>query len=157
MQVMDANDWEMEKRRFERVAYPVGVRAAKRAFKKWPERKRADAEAEFLAKLWDQWARLLNKGRDPEPLLWPLIHWARNWVRYDRRLAGRPRNLDIQDYRAGMVQHLMDGRGKLKPHDRAARFNGFLDWAGQAKTDDPAALVAALEQVGLTLDEYLAA
>jgi hypothetical protein len=35
--------------------------------------------------------------------------------------------------------------------------NGFLDWTGQATTDDPAALVAALEQSGLTLDEYLAA
>jgi hypothetical protein len=38
-------DWEFEKRRFEQVAFPFALRAAKRAFKKWPERKRADAEA----------------------------------------------------------------------------------------------------------------
>jgi hypothetical protein len=154
---MDAIDWEMEKRRFERVAYPFALRAAQRAFRRWPERKRADAEAEFLAKMWDQWRRLLERGRDPEPLLWPLLHWAKQWVRYDRRLSGRSQNIDIQDYRTGMVQHLMDQRGQLKPHERSARINGFLDWAGMAKTDDPGALVAALEQAGLTLEEYLAA
>jgi hypothetical protein len=150
-------NWDAERERFTEVAYPFALRSAKRAFKKWPERKRADAEAEFMAKMWDQWKRLLDKGSDPVPLLWPLIHWARQWVRYDRRLAGRAHNIDIQDYRAGMVQHVMDGRGQLKPHDRAARINGFLDWAGEARTDDPSALVAALEQAGLTLDEYLAA
>ena len=56
-------DWEMEKQRFERVAYPFALRAAKRAFKGWHERKRADAEAEFMAKMWDQWKRLLDKGQ----------------------------------------------------------------------------------------------
>jgi hypothetical protein len=110
-----------------------------------------------MAKMWDQWSRLLLKGQDPEPLLWPLIHWARQWVRYDRRLSGRPRNLDIQDYRAGMTHHLMDARGKLKPHERSARINGFLDWSAPARTDDPAKLVAALEAAGLTLEEFLAA
>jgi hypothetical protein len=157
MRTMNEIDWEMEQDRFMAVAYPFALRAAKRAFKRWHKRKRADAEAEFMAKVWHQWKRLLDKGRDPEPLRWPLIHWARQWVRYDRRLSGRSRNIDIQDYRAGIVQHLMDGRGQLHPHDRSDRINGFLDWAGQAKTDDPAALVAALEQAGLTLDEYLAA
>ena len=35
----------------------------------------------------------------------------------------------------------MDGQGQPKPHERAARINGFLDWTGQARTDDPAELV----------------
>jgi|GEM_PF-2331467 len=154
---METIDWAAEHERFERLALPFALKAAKRAFKNWHERKRDDAEAEFLAKVWDQWARLLMRGKDPEPLLWPLLHWAKQWVRYDRRIAGRPRNLDIQDYRAGMTQHLMDGRGKLQPHDRADSINGWLDWAGRARTDDPAELASALELAGMTLDEYLAA
>jgi len=140
-----------------RVAYPFAVRAASQAFRKFHDRKRPDAEAEFMAKLWDQWARLLMRGKDPEPLLWPLIHWAKQWVRYDRRIAGRPRNLDIEDYRTGMQRHLMNGRGRLQPHERSDRLNGFLDWTGQARTDDPAELAAALEQADLSLEEYLAA
>ena len=157
MNTSETIDWAAEQRRFEQVAYPFAVRAAKRAFKKWHERKRADAEAEFMAKVWDQWARLLLRGKDPEPMLWPLIHWAKQWVRYDRRIAGRPRNLDIEDYRAGMTRHLMDERGQPRPHERSDRINAFLDWTGQARTDDPAELAAALLQAGMTLEEYLAA
>jgi hypothetical protein len=157
MQVMETINWDAERERFEQVAYPFALRAAKRAVKKWPERKKDDAEAEFLAKLWDQWKRLLDKGRDPEPLLWPLLYWAKKWVYQDRRLSGRPRNIDIQDYRAGMVQHLMDCRGRLKPHERSARINGFLDWTGQARTDDSGELIAALETAGMSLEEYLSA
>src|SRR4051812_12980059 len=128
MSTTEAIDWDAEKQRFERVAYPSALRAARRAFKSWHERKRDDAEAEFLANVWDQWARLLLKGRDPEPLLWPLIHWAKQWVRYDRKIGGPGRNPDVFDYRAGLTRHLMDGRGSLTPHDRAAPINGWLDW-----------------------------
>ena len=144
---------ESEQQRFMRVAYPYAHRAARRAFRRWHERKRADAEAEFMAKMWDQWKRLLERGKDPEPLLWPLIHWAKQWVRYDRRIAGRAPHPDVYDCRAGLVQHLMDGRGRLRPHDRADRRNGFLSWTGAARTDDPAALVAALEEFGLTTED----
>jgi len=150
-------DWETEKQRFERVAYPFAVRAARRAFRRWPEQKRLDAEAEFMAKLWDQWKRLLDKGRDPEPLLWPLLYWSKHWCFQDRRLSGRPRNIDIQDYRAGMTCHPLDGQGQPRPHDRAAPIKGWLDWTGVAHTDDPGELVEALEQAGMSLEEYLAA
>src|SRR4051812_15638429 len=109
-------DWDAEKRRYMAVAYPFAVRAARRAFRRFPERLRDDSEAEFQAKLWDQWKRLLERGSDPEPLLWPLLHWARQWVRYDRRIAGRPRNLDIQDYRTGMTRHLLTEQGQPEPH-----------------------------------------
>jgi hypothetical protein len=44
----------------------------------------------------------------------------------------------------------MDGRGKLQPHDRSARIKGFLDWSGVSRTDNPAALVEALDALGLT-------
>ena len=43
-----------------------------------------------------------------------------------------------------MTRHLMDGRGQPRPHDRADPINGWLDWTGQARTDDPAELAAAL-------------
>src|SRR3954466_6448677 len=105
MSTIDTINWDVERERFERVAYPFALGGARRAFGGWHERKRDDAEAEFLAKMWDQWMRLLLKGTDPEPLLWPLIHWAKQWVRYERHLAGRPRNIDIQDYRTGMTRH----------------------------------------------------
>lgn len=157
MSTIETINWDLERERFERVAYPFALRAAKRAFKAWHERKRDDAEAEFLAKMWDQWARLLVKGQDPEPMLWPLIHWAKMWVRYDRKIGGRGRNPDVFDYRAGMTRHLMDGRGQPTPHERADPINGWLDWTGQARTDDPGELAAALEQAGITMDEYVAA
>jgi len=154
---METIDWAAEKERFERVAYLFALRAAKRAVRGWHSRKKDDAIQEFMAKMWDQWARLIMRGKDPEPLLWPLIHWAKQWIYQDRRLSGRPHNIDIQDYRSNMTQHLMDGRGRLKPHDRADRINGFLDWAGVARTDDPAELAAALEMAGMTPEEYFAA
>ena len=86
-----------------------------------------------------------------------MLHWAKQWVRYDRRIAGRPRNIDIQDYRANMVRHLLDGRGQPRPHERADPINGWLDWTGQARTDDPGELAAALEAAGMTAEEYFAA
>jgi hypothetical protein len=52
-----------------------------------------------------------------------------------------------------MVQHIMDG-GKLQPHDRADRNNGFLDWSATARTDDPSDLAAALETTGLSLSQF---
>lgn len=157
MDLIVAIDWTAEQRRFMESAHPFAVRAARRAFKNWHERKRDDAEAEFVAKVWDQWARLLVRGRDPEPLLWPLLHWVKMWVRYDRKIGGRGRNPDVFDYRARMTRHLLDGRGRPTPHDRAAPINGWLDWTGQARIDDPAELASALERAGMTLDEYLAA
>ena len=66
-------DWQVEKDRFERVAYPFALRAAKRAVRGWHPRKQDDGIQEFLAKTWDQWSRLLAKGKDPEPMLWPLL------------------------------------------------------------------------------------
>jgi hypothetical protein len=151
---MSSINWSAEHKRFLAVAYERALRAARRAFRGWPDSKRDDAQAEFMAKLWDEWSRLVLRGKNPVPLLYPLLFWAKRWVQFDRRLAGRPRNLDIQDFRARMTQHLMDGRGKLQPHDRADRVNGFLDWSGTARTDDPCELAAALEETGVTLAQF---
>lgn len=151
---MSTINWEHEKQRFMAVAFDKSQRAARRAFRHFPDSKRDDAEAEFIGKVWDQWWRVAERGNDPVPLLYPFIHWAKRWVSYDRRIAGRPRNLDIQDYRTGMVQHLMDGRGKLEPHDRSDRRNDFMDWSGIARTDDPCDLAAALETSGVTLSQW---
>jgi hypothetical protein len=151
---MNTINWQAEQDRFVAVAYDKAVRAAKRAFRGWPDSKRDDAEAEFIGKVWDQWWRVVERGKDPEPMLYPFLHWAKRWVAYDRRIAGRPRNIDIQDYRAGMAQHLIDGRGKLEPHDRSDRRNAFMDWSGAARTDDPSTLAAALESSGINLAQF---
>jgi hypothetical protein len=151
---MSTINWQVEHERFMAVANEPALRAAGRAFRGWPDSKREDAEAEYISKVWSQWMCRLMLSKDPEPLLYPFLHWAKRWVQYDRRIAGRPRNIDIQDYRAGMVRHLMDGRGKLEPHDRSDRRNGFMDWTSAARTDDPSDLAAALETSGVTLSQW---
>ena len=81
---------EVTQERFVEVAYPTTLRATQRAFRSWHERKRADAIQECVAKLWDEWIRLVNRGKNPEPLLNGLIKYAILWVKYDRRLSGHP-------------------------------------------------------------------
>lgn len=147
---------ETEQQRFERVAYPRTLGAARKAFKGWHERKRDDAVQECLAKMWDQWIRLVERGGDPEPILHGLIKYAVLWVRYDRRIAGRARMYDVFDYRAGMKQQQLDGQGHASPSERGDSENGWIDWGLEAG-DNPAELAAALEQAGLTIEEYLAA
>jgi len=141
--------------RFVQVAYPTTLRAAQRAFKSWHERKRADAIQESVAKLWDEWVRLVNRGKNPEPLLNGLIKFAILWVRYDRRLSGRSRNIDVMDYRAGMKQQEISGKGEVSPTDRSDKNNGWIDWAVSARSDDPAQLASALEEVGLSLEDWV--
>ena len=141
--------------RFVEVAYPTTLRAAQRAFKSWHEPKRQDAVQECLAKMWDQWVRLVNRGRNPEPMLNGLIRYAIMWVRYDRRLSGRSRNIDLMDYRAGMKQQKLSGKGEASPSDRSDKNNGWIDWAVCARSDDPTLLAIALEEVGLSLEEWV--
>jgi hypothetical protein len=59
---------EVAQERFIEVAYPSTLRAAHRAFKSWHERKRADAIQECIAKMWDQWIRLVNRGAQPRAI-----------------------------------------------------------------------------------------
>ena len=156
MSTSETIDWQAEQDRFMRVAHERTVAAAHAAFRKWHSRKRDDAVAEMVAKMWDQWERLLIRGKDPEPMLWPLIHRARMWVRYDRKIAGRGRSPDVFDYRANMTRQDLDGQGKARPSERSARINGWLDWSLDARADDPAELAAALEAAGLTLEDWAA-
>ena len=79
-----------------------------------------------LAKLWQQWVLLVNRGRNPEPLLNGLIKYAILWVRYDRRIAGRARNIDVTDYRSGMKQQRIEWQGRGIP-DRSKRQDEWLD------------------------------
>jgi hypothetical protein len=147
---------ETEQQRFERVAYPRTLGAARKAFKGWHERKRDDAIQECLAKMWDQWIRLVERGGDPEPILHGLIKYAVLWVRYDRKIAGRARMFDVFDYRAKMTRQHLDAQGKASPADRSDSGNGWIDW-GLESGDDPAEMIAALEQVGLSIEQFLAA
>ena len=146
---------QVAQERFVEVAYPRTLRAAQRAFKSWHEPKRQDSVQECLAKMWDQWVRLVKRGRNPEPLLNGLIKFAILWVRYDRRLSGRARSFDVMDYRAGMKQQKLSGKGEASPSDRSDKNNGWIDWAVSARSDDPAQLASALEEVGLSLEDWM--
>lgn len=147
---------EAEQDRFMRVAYPRTLGAVRKTFKRWHERKRDDAIQECLSKMWDSWIRLVERGGDPEPILHGLIKYAVLWVRYDRRVAGRARMYDVYDYRAGMQKQHLDAQGKASPADRSDPENGWIAW-GLESGDDLAAMAAALEQAGMTADQYLAA
>ena len=78
------------------------------------------------------------------------------WVRYDRKIAGRGRGIDVFDYRANMTRQDLDGQGKAHPSERSDRINGWLDWGIDASADHPAELVAALDAVGITSATYAA-
>src|SRR3954467_1080500 len=97
-------DWTIEQERFEKLAYRRALNAARKAFKAWHERKRDDAVAEMIAKVWATWRYNLEKGKDPVALLAVNIHWAILFVRYDRKISGRARSFDVYDYRAGMTR-----------------------------------------------------
>jgi hypothetical protein len=141
--------------RFVQVAYPRALREAHKAFKSWHERKRLDCQQEFLGKLWQEWLLLVNRGRNPEPLLNGLIKYAILWVRYDRRIAGRARNIDVTDYRSGMKQQQISSRGEVSPTDRSDQMNNWIDWNVKAKTDDPSDLAAAIEEAGISLEQWV--
>ncbi|MDB5352699.1 MAG: hypothetical protein JWN86_3946 [Planctomycetota bacterium] len=142
-------DWTIEHERFERVAYHRTLDAAKRAFKGWHERKRDDAVSEMVAKMWDQWSRLLERGKDPEGMVKTLIKWAILWVRYDRKVAGRARGIDVYDYRAGMTRQDLDGQGRPHPTERGDRQNARIDWRGVKLDNDPALWAEAKDELGL--------
>lgn len=148
-------DWIAEHDRFLALAYQRAERAARRAFKPWPDRKRDDAIAEMIGKVWATWVYNLEKGKDPVALLGPNIHFAILWVRYDRKIAGRGRNPDVYDYRAGMKRQMLSGQGKASPTDRSNPDNFWIDW-GLSRGDDPAETVAALEGAGMTWAAYAA-
>ncbi|MEO6808380.1 MAG: hypothetical protein ABI353_04640 [Isosphaeraceae bacterium] len=151
---MDRFDWEIEKGRFETIAYQRAMKVAKRAFRRWPERKREDAIAEFVAKVWATWVYNVEKGKDPVALLGPNMHWAILWVRYDRKVSGRARTPDVYDYRAGLRRQQLDGQGHLSPTDQGDPLNSWIDW-GVDTGDDPAALAAALEMTGMSLEDWM--
>jgi hypothetical protein len=142
-------DWSIEHRRFERLAYRWALAAAKRAFRKWHERKRDDAVAEMVAKVWATWRFNVEKGKDPVALLGANIHWAILWVRYDRRIVGRARSIDVFDYRAQMKRQNLDGQGRPHPTERGIRENHWIDWRGVGIDDDPARWAEARDLMGV--------
>jgi hypothetical protein len=150
---MNTLDWEQEQQRFVAVAYGRTQAAAKRAFRGWPAWKRPDAEAEFMGKVWDQWRRLVERDKNPAPLLYALIWWAKKWVCYDRRISGRSRMPDVFDYRANMKRQLLSEQGQPSPSDRSDPANPWIDW-GLAAGDNPADLAAALETTGITMSQF---
>ena len=156
MNVIKVIDWKVEQDKFMDVAYKRTMAAARTAFKRWHRRKRDDAVSEMTAKMWDQWSRLLVRGKGPERMLKTLLKWAILWVRYDRRVAGRAKNIDVYDYRAGMRRQQLSGQGRASPTDRSDPENDRINWAVDAGADDPGELFAALDAVGLTWAAYAA-
>jgi hypothetical protein len=59
------------------------------------------------------------------------------------------------DFRAGMRQQGLSSKGEVSPTDRSHKNNGWIDWTVKAKTDDPALLCSALEEVGLSLEDWV--
>lgn len=141
---------ETEQDRFMRLACDRTVKVARKTFRRWSESKRDDAVQETVAKMWDQWIRLVQRGFDPEPIIGGLIHFAIMFVRYDRRLSGRSRQADVYDYRAGMKQQRLSGQGNASPTDRSDPMNSWITWR-LAGGDDPARLVAAVDEARLCL------
>ena len=149
-----AIDWNTEHEKFMRIAYARTLTAARKAFRSWPEWKIDDALAETIAKCWDSYSRVLLRGRDPEPLLAGIVRFSVLWTRYDRKVAHRSRTPDVYDYRAGFRRQDLSGQGQATPSERSSRDNGFIEW--QTDTgDDPSELAAALEEHGLTLEDWL--
>jgi hypothetical protein len=144
-----------EQERFMAVAYARTLRAAQKAFKHWHSRKKADCLQECMTKMWYQWKCCLDQGKDPAAMIGPLIHWAIMHVRYDRKVSGRARGFDVQDYRSRMKQQLLSGKGEASPTDRSDRQNGWINWTVSARADDPSELGAALEGAGLSLEAWL--
>ena len=54
-----------------------------------------------------------------------------------------------------MKQQGISGKGMVSPTDRSDKMNGWIDWAVKAKTDDPALLASALEEAGISLEEWV--
>jgi hypothetical protein len=146
-------NWEQEKQRFMKIAYPATLKAARRAFWRWRYDKRDDAVQECLAKMWDQWSRLVQNGKNPQKMIGSLIKFAILWVKFDRKIAGRARTPDIYDYRAGFKQQQFSDDGQACPSDRADAANPWIDWNVHTG-DSPADLAAALETTGITLSQW---
>src|SRR4051812_42007761 len=125
-------NWEREQQRFVDVAFEKTQKAARRAFWHWRSDKRDDAIQECQGKMWDQWSRLLQRGKNPEPMLGCLIKFALLWVRYDRKIAGRARRPDVLDYRAGFKQQLLSEQGQAAPTDRSGPEVPWLNFDLQA-------------------------
>jgi hypothetical protein len=129
MRTMDA----AEQRRFMETAYPRALRAARRAFKRRPRRKRQDAIAETVGKVRMTWVLNMEKGKDPMGLLGPNIHWAILWVRYDRKIAGRARGFGVFDDRANRRRQqllVIEATVALRASVRAYRRAPKAGWIG---------------------------
>jgi hypothetical protein len=150
---MNTINWNVEHEKFMTLAFPATEKAAKRAFWHWRDDKRDDAIAECHGKMWDQWSRLLLRGKNPETMIGSLIKFALLWVRYDRKIGGRARTPDLFDYRAGYKQQQISDQGAANPADRADSNNAWINWHVQTG-DDPCALAAALETSGVNLSQW---
>jgi hypothetical protein len=148
-----AMNWKAEHDRFMTIAYPATQKAARRAFWHWKSNKRDDAIQECHAKMWDQWSRLLLRGKNPETMIGSLLKFALLWVRYDRKLGGRARTPDVYDYRAGFKQQQFADDESACPSDRADAANGWIKWNVQSD-DNPLDLAAALETSGVSLAQW---
>jgi hypothetical protein len=146
-------NWQVEHETYLSHAFPAAQKAALRAFWHWREDKRTEAIQEAHAKMWDQWSRLLLRGKRPETMIGSLIKFAILWVRYDRKLGGRARTPDVFDFRSGFKQQLLGDDGQACPSDRADAANPWINW-DVSSGDSPSDLAAALEETGISLAQW---
>ena len=147
---------ESEQDRFVRLAYARTVAAARKAVRSWHARKQEDAIQKCLAKMWDSYSRLLQRGKTPKTMISGLVKYAILWVRYDRKIGGRSRRPDVYDYRSGFARQMLCDRGQATPTGRSSAENSWIDWT-LSDGDDPADMVMATEGTGLSLAGYYAA
>jgi hypothetical protein len=151
---MNEIDWKQQQRRFMSIAYEPTMKAARRAFWKWPEHKREDATQTCIAMMWQQWVRVSKAGKKPESMLGTLIKFACLHVKYDRPVSieKRARSFDLFDYRAKMTRQMLSDEG-AEPTDRSDPRNSWIKWDVQAG-DDPCDLAGALETTGVSLAQW---
>ncbi len=152
---MSTINWSIEHEQFLILALPAAHKAARRAFSHWRHDRRDDAIQECLAKMWDQWSRLLLRGKHPETMIGSLIKFALLWVRYDRRISivERARTPDVFDSRSGYKQQQFSDDGQACPADRADPMNPWIDWE-VSSGDSPLDLAAAIETTGVSLAQF---
>jgi hypothetical protein len=150
---MSKINWNVEHATYLTHAFPAAQKAALRAFWHWRQDKRDDAIQECHAKMWDQWSRLLLRGKRPEKMIGSLIKFAILWVRYDRKLSGRARMPDVYDFRSGFKQQQFSDDGQASPTDRADPMNPWINWEVQTG-DNPPDLAAALQTTGVSVAQW---
>ena len=125
---MNNLNWEQEHKRFMTVAYDRTKKAAKRAFWDGTIANALMPSPSASARCGISGQGSFCRGRNPEPMTSALIKYALLCVRYDRKIGGRARNLDVYDFKATMNRQILSDQGKPAPTERSSAENTWINW-----------------------------